>query len=209
MSGLKSMSVGFSAWQEPALQDQFYPDDLPEDWRADYYFNNFRVAMAPQQEWMQWDQAMLVTLKEAMLAENFFYLHWSDVNSASVAKVEWLKEFLGSKLSGLLLSGSWTPELFEENQPVFDGLAVTLMQPQSVSWVLSSWQWDYNEIRFSGAPLGMFDRLPVNLKEQRQLIEAFRGTLPYTSAVPVFVNANQVSIKQLTDLSSMIELLGY
>ena len=53
--------------------------------------------MAPQQEWMQWDQAVLVTLKEAMLAENFFYLHWSDVNAASVGKVELLKGELGSK----------------------------------------------------------------------------------------------------------------
>ncbi|AEG31241.1 hypothetical protein [Thiomicrospira cyclica] len=209
MGGLKSMSVGFSAWQEPVLQSQFYPDDLPEDWRADYYFNNFRVAMAPQHDWMQWDQARLISLDEAMLAENFVYLNWSDVSAASVAKVQWIKGALGSKLAGLLLTGGWTADLYHEHHSIFNGLAVTLMQPLSASWVLSSWQWDYNEVCFSGEPLGMFDRLPANLKEQRQLIEAFRTTLPGTSAVPVFVNANQVSIKQLTDLSSMIELLGY
>lgn len=209
MTCLKSMSVGFGEWQAESLQSHFYPDDLPFDWRADYYFNCFRVAMTSQSDWMRWDQEMLVMLNEAILAENLFYLKWSECTSESITQFRFLRDSLGPKLAGVLITEGWRADDLELHQADLEGLDVTLMTPSEDEWVLSGWQWRYNNVRFSGAPLVYLDSLPAHIKEQRAEIESFKNSLPGSTAVPVFVNPQQVTTKQLTDLSSMIELLGY
>lgn len=209
MSCLKSMSVGFHQWQAEPLLTHFYPEDLPLDWRADYYFNYFRVAMTSQSDWMQWDQDSLNMLNEAMLAENLFYLHWSECSAQSVTQFRCLRTNLGAKLAGVLISDGWCAEDLALHQADLEGIDVTLMAPMEDDWVLSGWQWRYNNLSFSGSPLAYFDALPESIKAQRVEIDAFKTSLPGSTAVPVFVNPHQVTTKQLTDLSSMIELLGY
>ncbi|SFR59818.1 hypothetical protein [Thiomicrospira sp. ALE5] len=210
MARLKSMSVGFDNWQSEVLKGQFYPDDLPEEWCADYYFNYFRVAMATQGDWMKWDKAVLTMLDEAMFAENMLYLRWQAWCPDSARQFERLSDHLGDRLGVLLLEG-WTQECFENHADLWESSPSnpTLLQPTDQSWVLSGWQWDYNNQRFSGQPLAILNDLPENIKQQRQLIDVLKASLPNTTAMPVFVDPSQVSVKQLTDLASLIELLGY
>ena len=37
-------------WEHPAWNQEFYPDDLPEDWRLSYYANEFPVVLVPVSE---------------------------------------------------------------------------------------------------------------------------------------------------------------
>ncbi|MBD3609577.1 MAG: DUF72 domain-containing protein [Gammaproteobacteria bacterium] len=37
--------IGATGWEHPAWQDNFYPEDLPEDWTFGYYSNEFPVVL--------------------------------------------------------------------------------------------------------------------------------------------------------------------
>lgn len=39
-------------WNHDPWQGDFYPDDLPIDWRLSYYFNEFRAVAVPAGEWL-------------------------------------------------------------------------------------------------------------------------------------------------------------
>jgi len=209
MSRLKSMSVGFLDWQGSNLSADFYPEDLPEDWRADYYFNYFRVAMAPQAEWIKWSDDFICGLDEAMLAENMMYLVWPCWTLESEQQLIRIYERLGVKLGGLLLYGDWSEGDYETIAPRLASLPKTLVQANQSTWVLSEWQWTYNNVLFSGAPLAYFSNLPSTLRAQRDLVDQFKASLPASSAVPVFVDPAQITLQEVMDLASMIELLGY
>ncbi len=47
-----SLRVGVVDWEQPALLEQFYPDDLPADWRLGFYANAFTAVLVPRQHWM-------------------------------------------------------------------------------------------------------------------------------------------------------------
>lgn len=38
-------------WWDLADHDQFYPDDLPEDWQLSYFANQFRATLLPAETW--------------------------------------------------------------------------------------------------------------------------------------------------------------
>ena len=47
--------IGACGWDHADWQDQFYPDDLPEDWRLGYYSNEYRVVLIPADYWRRAD----------------------------------------------------------------------------------------------------------------------------------------------------------
>ena len=45
--------IGACGWLHPNWHEQFYPEDLPEDWQLAYYGNEFPVVQVREQEWQQ------------------------------------------------------------------------------------------------------------------------------------------------------------
>jgi len=45
--------IGASGWLHSGWQEQFYPEDLPQDWQLAYYGNEFPVVLIREQEWQQ------------------------------------------------------------------------------------------------------------------------------------------------------------
>ena len=45
--------IGASGWLHSGWQEQFYPEDLPQDWQLAYYGNEFSVVLIREQEWQQ------------------------------------------------------------------------------------------------------------------------------------------------------------
>jgi len=43
--------IGANGWRHPAWQEQFYPDDLPDDWQLGYYSNEFPLVFMPASYW--------------------------------------------------------------------------------------------------------------------------------------------------------------
>lgn len=47
----KYLSIGACSWAPPAWDKDFYPEDLPGDWRPDYYANEFTCVLLPPDDW--------------------------------------------------------------------------------------------------------------------------------------------------------------
>jgi len=45
--------IGACGWQHEQWQGQFYPDDLPLDWRLPYYTNEFETLLVPYEMWSE------------------------------------------------------------------------------------------------------------------------------------------------------------
>lgn len=43
--------IGTRGWSEVAPSDDFYPPELPADWRLSFYSNNLRSVLVPQELW--------------------------------------------------------------------------------------------------------------------------------------------------------------
>ena len=43
--------IGACGWSHPDWTDDFYPEDLPVDWRLGYYANEFPVVLVTEEEW--------------------------------------------------------------------------------------------------------------------------------------------------------------
>ncbi|HEY5603016.1 MAG TPA: DUF72 domain-containing protein [Gammaproteobacteria bacterium] len=100
--------AGARGWQYPEWVGEFYPEDLPEDWRFSYYCNEFQAVLIPfdylqryeTQEWAEW-------LDDA--PDNFaFYVELAQ--SASWNKVGAFLEALGEQLKGIVIVIETLPE---------------------------------------------------------------------------------------------------
>jgi len=49
----KTIAVGAHGWQHPEWRDNYFPEDLPDDWQLDYYSHHFKVVLVPVSEWLQ------------------------------------------------------------------------------------------------------------------------------------------------------------
>jgi len=54
-----SMEIAAYGWQSPAWNG-FYPDDIPDDWRLDYYANEFYAVVVPWAAWRRADDEVLL-----------------------------------------------------------------------------------------------------------------------------------------------------
>lgn len=43
--------IGAYGWQQPPMIEQFYPEDMPEEWRLSFYANEFPAVLVPFDEW--------------------------------------------------------------------------------------------------------------------------------------------------------------
>jgi len=45
--------IGASGWKHAAWLDEFYSEDLPEDWQLGFYSNEFSVVYVPASDWVE------------------------------------------------------------------------------------------------------------------------------------------------------------
>ncbi len=48
----QGLRLGAMGWQHVSWQDQFYPNDLPEEWQLAYYNTQFSCVWVPRERWM-------------------------------------------------------------------------------------------------------------------------------------------------------------
>lgn len=96
------IQVAARGWKHAGWQDNFYPDDLPEDWRLAYYSNEFRAVVIPAQQWLVAEIDAIESWREDTHKDFNFYLEVDDF------AVDWKRfaqkaAILESQLSGILL----------------------------------------------------------------------------------------------------------
>ncbi|MDH5544086.1 MAG: hypothetical protein OEZ43_00750 [Gammaproteobacteria bacterium] len=63
---LKAINIASNDWDNPHLLTHYYPEDLPEDWRLDYYANEFSAVWVPEEKWRGVPKAVSESWLEAV-----------------------------------------------------------------------------------------------------------------------------------------------
>lgn len=102
------MIVGSMGWNHPEWCEQFYPDDLPSEWRLTYYANEFSLVLLPASEWMSGDRELFCGWR-ADVSDTFqFILDVTGVDPADsqvLAQLQCCVSALGERLAGVV---SWS-----------------------------------------------------------------------------------------------------
>lgn len=207
---LKNLSVGVDDWQRKEMLTDYYPEGLPEDWRADFYLNDFATVLIAQAEWTNSNQIWLEELLEAFRAETALYLRLDDVSALDQAHLEDVLSQLGDWVAGFVV--------FDQNFAELEllGLPVTLVRNseeqanQLKTQHNQTWLYQMEELYLLGNPLGYLPELPADKKQQAKILQDFAASLPgKNSAVPFFVGGQSIKMGALAELKTLAELLGY
>ena len=94
--------IGACSWQHAQWQDEFYPEDMPDDWRLAYYANEFLTVMVPQDQWSAAGSEEYRSWMEECAGDFRFFLEYRldsiaalDRLSAIFTQTDWRPETLG------------------------------------------------------------------------------------------------------------------
>jgi len=95
------MRVGSRGWQYSDWVGEFYPDDLPEDWRFSFYSNEFHSILVPYEALAQYEVDDWVDWAEDTQKNFSFYVEIA--GTASWNEVEPYLDALGTQLKGVIV----------------------------------------------------------------------------------------------------------
>lgn len=117
--------VGAWGWKHDAWgKDQFYPDDLPADWRLSYYSNEFDMVVIPADYWASGDLEQEDWLDD--VDDEFeFYLQWplSNIDDSSLAKCLAFIDEAGDQVVALLIDQLQWLDATEQQRQVLEELS--------------------------------------------------------------------------------------
>lgn len=97
--------TGSLGWTHADWDNDYYPEDLPEDWRLDYYSHHFQFILMQINEWLhvspsdieQW----LDDVNDAF--EFFLAIQPEAIDNAAIKQIATIKAGLGKRLRGLVI----------------------------------------------------------------------------------------------------------
>jgi hypothetical protein len=99
------IEIGALGWTHPGWDNDYYPEDLPEDWRLDYYSHHFQFVLMQASEWLQADdeeiEQWLEDVKDSF--DFFLAIEADDIEGAALKQVERIKSILVERLQGLVV----------------------------------------------------------------------------------------------------------
>ncbi len=106
------INIATYGWEGEAWQG-FYPADLPEDWRMDYYGNEFRAVVIPASVWQRITPAVVEEWLDAIHAEFQFYFERLDGQRLTPEQQAIVASF-GQQMGGWICQ---TPTNIDDNMP--------------------------------------------------------------------------------------------
>lgn len=105
-------------WTGPQWVEDFFPGDLPEEWRFDYYANEFRALVLPYEFWRRLDVDTLRQWREGACEGFSFFLDWLPGEAgADEATLLPVVAALGETLRGLIVHGGVRPDWLPTGLP--------------------------------------------------------------------------------------------
>ena len=185
----QSMCLGSRGWRHESWDEDFYPDDLPEDWQLSYYANEFSTVLIPADYWLA-DDIDLDDWCEDVPESFVFYLEYPGAESQ--AAFNKLCGRLGHQLGGVLVEAS-------DDLPV--GIPVYYRSELGRDRQI----WQPGNAASSG--VGMIKLAGADMKTCRAWLEQFDRACAGNLAA-LLVSDNDVDIKKLQELKTLIELMG-
>lgn len=96
----KPLLFGCADWQHARWEAEYYPADLPADWRLSYYANDMDCVLLPEQCWRGVDAAVLEGWREDVAPGFLFFLESSIAAGDEAALGQ--ASALGSALGGVV-----------------------------------------------------------------------------------------------------------
>ena len=185
------LCLGARDWEHPAWTRDYYPEDLPADWRLSYYANDLPQVLVPQARWLSAGEAGWADWLEAVGPGFRFFLELEP--GPFSASLEACAAALGAHCGGVLAPAQGQlPERC--SAPLY--LARTLARPEApppgslpLALVLES------------AALG-------DLRGQRLLFEDLARGHAARGELPLFLGGNAPSMPVLLDAKQLAELMG-
>lgn len=196
-NNLAYLVVGARGWEHPRWETQFYPDDLPSDWKLGFYANEFRCVLVPAEEWINADDAVLEQWADDVDADFSLFFELPDTPQLLPEGLE----SLGSVLTGFVASTKaeqiWRPVL--EDWPI--------LTPISDGHSVMSCYALRGESRPS---LVVFDPgdAGCELVDLRAYIESVLQGVPTTEKVYFIIAGQTPSLETMKNVNIIAELLG-
>lgn len=204
---IKTLEIGAFGIQHQAWLESYFPEDLPDDWRLDYYSHHFKVVLLPVDEWLSVTKDDVTQWLEDVKDEFQFLLAIDnkDINVAAIEQISLIKNVLKKHFSGVVVEvsdGNLNTNLgaLRENSPVFIDGAKLPDSGYSTCW--------RKQTPTDNAILGFISEQDAcNLREIRACIEMFLAQCPEHSECYLIFEGASPSTKMMQDTQVIIQML--
>jgi len=197
------VDIAAYGWEHPQWSGTFYPEDMPEDWRLDFYCNEFRAIVIPAQKWSEGDRSRMQEWASGLGEDTRVYLELPPDRPA--CGIREAITSLGGRVAGLV--GRTPPALPRDiGAPV----GIWGRQPggagSGIGWC---WPEEGGIPRCTGEALASawLDSGPTEPMHLRRIIEALAAGGREHRAVLV-VDGRPPSLKLMRDACVLVDLLG-
>lgn len=193
---LAELVVGARGWEHTPWLEAYYPDDLPEDWRLDYYANEFGCVVLPPDVWLAADEQTIEQWLEDVEEDFLFYL---ELPAQSVDIAVNLAAFAGRCAGAILRAGqpgNWQKVLGK----------IPLLQSEDTANLRC-----YRQAGQAGTVLAWVSVEPgeiIELPLLREQIEAALKGVGATSRLPFIIGNEAPAVENLQNAKLVAELLG-
>lgn len=198
-----SLMLAAVGLEGPGWDSEYYPEDLPEEWRLGYYANEFRGLLIPAAVWAEEPDAG--QWLEDVNEDFAFYFQLSDrMTGAELKRVLKAAEQLGSYLQGLIIEAE-DSEAYEDLQQqlssVLPGRELAVMTP--CSDLPLCWQGENKTFGPYGPGLVRLEE-DVQPRQLREILEQYCAATDAETPV-LFVEA---PVSVFETLRTLIDLMG-
>jgi hypothetical protein len=201
-----SIAVGVFDWVNFATDQSFYPDDIPDEWKLGYYSNEFNtlcmgveVFFQNQDVWAEWVDN---------LPESFDLALYLEHNDQTPIILE-LLQTQGSRVSTLICGGPAGNNLLQKE--TLTKLLSAQGKPLSISVYAQQEIWTPQNHAANGASVALFPAIE-SLRSCRQWIQQWLSDALVDDSDrhrTLWLQGAQTSYQQLTEVRTMVELMGY
>ena len=191
-----SCSVGAWGWRHPEWEkDVFYPDDLPEDWQLSYYSNEFDLLVVPASYWPFAEEGE--DWLDEVDDDFVFYIEWPFLQLRSQQDylncAEWCRQ-LGGQLAALLINDNDWQQLDTEKQQWFKTATDDLLVQH------------YGDEPVTDSKILLLHS--DSTENLRDLGDRLKKSLPSSTIEHIVLADEEVDIKRLKELDTLVDLLG-
>lgn len=203
--GEAGIEVGACGWLRPGWQGAFYPDDLPDDWRLDYYANQFNAVLAGAEHWRPGRGYPVAQWRESIEAPFRLYLAAPDEDVFG-QDAQWRRfcdqlDALRGVLAGVVAgSPRSSRKLVDRLVSDMGGAAAPVSGASAMCW----WPHEGGK-RPQDAPLWLLHDDLQDLRVLRPKIESFAARHPGGG---ILVEHPSLSAEALLRLRQVVEIMG-
>jgi hypothetical protein len=99
------IEIGALGWTHPDWDNNYYPEDLPEDWRLDYYSHHFQFVLMQPGEWLEAGkediEQWLEDVKDSF--DFFLVLGPGNIEAPAIQQIDRIKSIMAERLQGLVM----------------------------------------------------------------------------------------------------------